>query len=194
MLTKRLSSRQMPLSLSPKQKIILTFLVAALATVSLWLGSERVHSAPTGVVTPPVSPVPVVTVDVPDEVLIGDTFKFKVTFTAGSAVGFGPFVDLVIPRGGTNYNAATGPCDGITFIGAEMIGINGGPLPLTTLPAAAPPCTTNPSPPVCETLSHPFNANGISSILVPPGSQLFTIKLPFGSFEPDPLEKAWHPA
>lgn len=177
--------RQAVLSLNTTRKIILVLFVAALATIPLWLVSERVHSAPTGVSTPQLSPVPTVTVDVPDEVLIGDTFKFKVTFTAGSAVGFGPFVDLVIPRGGTNYNAATGPCDGITFIGAEMIGINGGPLPLTTFPAAAPPCTTNPSPPVCETLSHPFTANGISSILVPPGSQLFTIKLPFGSFEPD---------
>lgn len=197
MLTKRLSPRQMPLSLSSKQKIILSLLAVALCTIPLWLGLQRAHSAPAGAVSPPLAMAtptpplpPSVTLDVPDEVLIGDTFKFTVTFYPTNAVGYGPFIDLVLPAGGIDYNDSAGPCDGVTYVpgSAQMIGVNGGPIPLTTDVVSAPCNHTTAG--ACETLTHPYAANGISSvslpnISVPEGAQLVTIKLPFGSFEPN---------
>jgi uncharacterized repeat protein (TIGR01451 family) len=143
--------------------------------------------------TPPLPPS--VTLDVPDEVLIGDTFKFTVTFYPTNAVGYGPFIDLVLPAGGIDYNdldpsGNPGPCDGVTYVpgSAQMIGVNGGPIPLTTDVVSAPCNHTTAG--ACETLTHPYAANGISSVAfpnisVPEGAQLVTIKLPFGSFEPN---------
>lgn len=188
MLTKPLSLRQVSLSLTPKQKIILSLLAAVLCVIPLWLGLERAHSAPakSSIGPPPPPPVPNVTLDVPDEVLIGDTFKFKVTFdNTGPVAGYGPFVDVIMPTGGVDYTDPTGPCDGITFLSAEMIGVNGGPVPLTAYPLVAPPCSPNPSAPVCASQTHPYAANGINTILVPGSSQLVTIELPFGSFQPN---------
>jgi uncharacterized repeat protein (TIGR01451 family) len=192
-LTRVNDKRQAVLSLNITQKIILTLLVAALATVPLWLSLESAHSAPAPAallttVAPTAGPTPSVTLDVPDEVLIGEEFKFKVTFNPGTALGYGPFIDLVLPAGGVDYNDGNGPCDGVTFVSgsAQMIGINGGPIPLTTDVVSA-PCNHTIAG-ACQTVNHPYAANGIGSvispqIIVPEGAQLVTIKLPFGSFQ-----------
>ena len=131
----------------------------------------------------PFATPPTVKIDVPDEVLIGEDFSFKVTLISGGTVGYGPFMDLILPAGGIDYNDSGGLCDGITFSSAQMIGVNGGPLPLTTYPLTA-PCSHNVNNPVCATLiPHPYAANGVSQILVPEAAQLVTIELPFGSFQ-----------
>jgi uncharacterized repeat protein (TIGR01451 family)/fimbrial isopeptide formation D2 family protein len=139
----------------------------------------------------PANAAPNVKVSVSNEVLLGEDFVVTVTFdNTGGTVGFGPFVDLVLPAGGIDYNDSSGPCDGITFVSgsAQMVGVNGGPLPLTTDVVNA-PCTHTTAG-ACAILTHPYSLNGISSvsspnILVPEGAQLVTIKLPFGMFQPN---------
>jgi uncharacterized repeat protein (TIGR01451 family) len=133
---------------------------------------------------------PNVKIAVSNEVLLGEDFVITVTFdnTAGT-VGFGPFVDLVLPAGGIDYDDSSGSCDGITFVpgSAQMVGVNGGPLPLTTNVVTATCAHTTAG--ACEPLTHPYSSNGVSSvssptILVPEGAQLVTVKLPFGMFQP----------
>jgi hypothetical protein len=118
--------------------------------------------------------------DVPPEVLIGENFTFRVRFRnlpAGS-VGFGPFIDLVLDTGGANLNKPSCPCDGLTFVQANMTSVNGGPVPLLSHVNTG-PCAPSSSP---VALSHPFT--GVLPVLAPAGSQLVTLELPFGSFDP----------
>lgn len=129
-----------------------------------------------------------VTLKVPPQVLIGEPFKFQVKFNTGTAIGFGPFIDLVLDMGGANITKPPGStpcaCDGISFIKAEIIGVSGGPTALT--PSLSPinttPCGTTPS----ATAGHPLAASGILPLTVPPGAQLVTFELPFGSFAMQP--------
>lgn len=162
------------------QKIILSLLVLAFAAIPLWLGLQRVHSAPA---SPPAgTPIPEVKLqDVPAEALIGESFKFKVTFdNIGTDVGYGPFIDIVLPAHGID-GIILGPCDGIsTNLDGMMVSVNGGPLTVKTYKHLATPCGTEVSP-----ITHPYSGSGISPVSVPPGGQLLTLELPFGSFEPD---------
>jgi fimbrial isopeptide formation D2 family protein/uncharacterized repeat protein (TIGR01451 family) len=95
---------------------------------------------------------------------------------AGAAAGYGPFIDLVLDAGGANMTKPSCPCDGITFVQANMISVNGGPVPLVAHPPTPGPCTPSTAP-----LNHPFT--GILPVVAPIGSQLTTIELPFGSFD-----------
>lgn len=124
--------------------------------------------------------------DVPPQVLIGEDFTFKVRFanTAGD-IGYGPFIDLVLDAGGANITKNPPcACDGMTFVKANMIDVNGGPVPLVSYQSVAPPCTS--SLPVSP--NHPFLSSGVQPVLLSPGSQLVTIELPFGSFHPSQPE------
>jgi large repetitive protein len=170
------------------QKMFLTLLLTVLAAMPLWLGLEHVHSAPSGIVSsaPPMPPT-VSTFDVPAEVLIGEQFTFTVKFknTAG-AVGFGPSLDLVLD-GGANVPKSPGPCacDGITFVKAEMVEVNGGPIDVTPPPSSqikTSPCGTTANTNVTHPFG-PFATSGIQPLTVPPGAELVTIELPFGSFD-----------
>lgn len=160
-------------------KIVLTLLLAALVTIPLWPGLEQVHSAPAVLASPPPAAIPEVKlVDVPAQALIGEQFKFKVTFdNIGSAVGYAPFIDVILPAHG--IDGAT-PCDGIsTSVDAMMVGVNN-PLPVKTYSSLTTPCGTVPG----TTIPHPYSASGVLPVVVPPGGQLLTLELPFGSFEP----------
>jgi uncharacterized repeat protein (TIGR01451 family)/fimbrial isopeptide formation D2 family protein len=189
-LTRAKDKRQVVLSLNLTQRIILTLLVAALATVPLWLDLARVHSAPSKVASPAAfTAIPEVKLEsVPTEALIGEQFKFKVTFdNVGTDVGYGPFIDVVLPAGGMDLDSflpsttTHGPCDGIsTNLDGMMVSVNGGPLPVTTYKSLTTPCGGPPN-----TVTHPFSASGVSPVVVPAGGQLITLELPFGSFEPD---------
>jgi uncharacterized repeat protein (TIGR01451 family) len=132
------------------------------------------------------SPVPQVTLNVPAEVLIGEDFTFEVKFrNAGNQFGYGPFIDLVLDAGGANLPKGIPPCscDGITFVKAEMVGVVGGPITLT--PTSPSPITTTPCGPVSNSsVPHPLASSGILPLTVPPGGQLITLELPFGSFDP----------
>jgi uncharacterized repeat protein (TIGR01451 family)/fimbrial isopeptide formation D2 family protein len=118
--------------------------------------------------------------DVPPEVLIGEDLTFRVRFknvSTSGTIGYGPFIDLVLDAGGANITKPC-PCDGISFVQANMISVNGGPVPLVSYQSQA-PCVALPAK---VPLSHPF-AN-VLPVLVPAGSQLVTLELPFGSFDP----------
>jgi uncharacterized repeat protein (TIGR01451 family)/fimbrial isopeptide formation D2 family protein len=166
------------------QKTILTLLVGAFATLSLWLGLPRGHSAPSKAASPATfTAIPEVKLaGVPAEALIGEPFKFKVTFdNVGTDVGYGPFIDIVLPAHGIDNTMLNGPCDGIsTNLDGMMVSVNGGPLPVTTYKSLTTPCggaSTN--------ITHPFSSSGVAPVVVPSGGQLLTLELPFGSFEPD---------
>jgi uncharacterized repeat protein (TIGR01451 family) len=190
-LTRANDKRQAVLSLNLTQKIIL---VAALATVPLWLGLARVHSAPAGAASPTAfTAIPEVKLEnVPAEALIGEQFTFKVTFdNIGTDVGYGPFIDVVLPAGGKDFDnvfpstTTHGPCDGISAnmsstLDVMMVSVNGGPLPVKTYKHLTTPCGTD-----GNIVTHPYSGSGISPVVVPLGAQLLTLELPFGSFEPD---------
>ncbi|MDX6500367.1 MAG: hypothetical protein QOG23_3627 [Blastocatellia bacterium] len=192
--TRVTDKRRAVLFLNVNQKTILTLIVAALATVPLWLGLTRVHSAPSGAASPAVfTAIPEVKLEsVPAEALIGEQFKFKVTFdNVGTDVGYGPFIDVVLPAGGKDLDnflpssTTHGPCDGISAnmsstLDVMMVSVNGGPLPVKTYKHLTTPCGTD-----GNIVTHPYSGSGISPVVVPLGGQLLTLELPFGSFEPD---------
>lgn len=129
-------------------------------------------------------PQPVATMTAPPDALVGEDFQFALTFAnaAGSPVGFGPFIDVAVNYGGADDNAnmppngPPGPCDGINFVKAEMVGVNPSPLALTTV-------TIGPSGCGATSATHPYS--GAGSVSFPAGWQVTTIELPFGSFEAD---------
>jgi large repetitive protein len=127
---------------------------------------------------PSPSPTPKVTLTVPPEGLIGEDFKFTVTFEnpQSGSVGFGPAVDLVLDTGGADQNTLSGPCDGITIVSAEMIGVNGGPVSITPQTAAAPCGSAGP-------LNHPFGGSPFGPVAVPASARMTTLSPPFGSFQ-----------
>jgi len=191
--TRVTDKRRAVLFLNVNQKTILTLIVAALATVPLWLGLTRVHSEPSGSASPAVfTAIPEVKLEsVPAEALIGEPFKFKVTFdNVGTDVGYGPFIDMVLPAGGKDLDnflpssTTHGPCDGISAnmsstLDVMMVSVNGGPLPVKTYKHLTIPCGTD-----GNIVTHPYSGSGISPAVVPLGGQLLTLELPFGSFEP----------
>jgi uncharacterized repeat protein (TIGR01451 family) len=125
-------------------------------------------------------PQPRVTLPVAQrDALIGDTVKFCVLFDNNQgAVGYGPSLDLVFDQAGADGNS---PCDGVTFVKAEMVGTTPAPVPLTPVvpPASLPPCGFG-------STTHPFAASTAGWPLpftYPLGSQLVTLPLPFGSFD-----------
>lgn len=123
--------------------------------------------------------------DVPPQVLLGEDFTFQVRFrnqlALASEAGYGVFVDVVLPPGANIAKGAPIPpcvCDGVTFLQASLTAVNGGPLPLTAHVTTA-PCSPVPA---TVSLTHPFT--GVLPVTVPAGSQLVTLELPFGSFDP----------
>ena len=130
-------------------------------------------------------PAPKVTLLQPSrDALIGSDVTFCVTFDnkAGTAAGFAPFIDLAFDLQGAD--GTTSPCDGVSFVKAEVVSTTPH-VPLTPVapPVNLPPCG-NGSP------THPLAAStagwpgaGYPSP-TPPYSQLVTMRLPFGSFQP----------
>ncbi|HKO43695.1 MAG TPA: LamG-like jellyroll fold domain-containing protein [Pyrinomonadaceae bacterium] len=183
--TPQLIRRGLSLNRHLAHRMIMTVLLTALATLPFWLGSERVHSAPPAPASPPASPTPSVTIAAPAQALIGTQVKFKVTFTNGTALGYGPFLDVVLDAAGADGGNPSCVCDGITFVSAQMVGVNGGPIPLTQFSALTAACGSAPNP-----VTHPFSSSGVLPVTVPAGGQLITLALPFGSFQPNqpPIE------
>jgi uncharacterized repeat protein (TIGR01451 family) len=152
-----------------------------LAAIPLALGLERVYSASSGFASALPPPTPTVTVAAPVQALIGTQVKFKVTFDNAGAVGYGPFVDLVLNAGGANAPKPC-PCDGLTFVSAKLVGVNGGPVMLT--PSTPTPTLTTPCGSAPTTVPHPFASSGVLPVNLPAGGQLITLELPFGSVDP----------
>ena len=166
----------------------LMLLLAALTTITLWLGSERVYSASSGVATPPPPPAPMVTIDVPDEILIGEDFQFEVTFDniTGAGVGYGPYIELYLPAKGADSNSPDSnlinqKCDGISFLSAGTSFAN--PPTVALPPTYDSFLSTSASNFDCAKLyTLPFV--GMTPPAPQPGDyQLVVIELPFGSFD-----------
>lgn len=117
-------------------------------------------------------PVPTVTATPPASPLIGEPLVFPVTFAnTGSATGFGPFVDLVLPATGAD-GAGAAIDDGITFVSATYLGA---PVTATVLVFDA---LGNATHPYARTAANvPVVVSGGT-----PGDQLVVLQLPFGSF------------
>ncbi|HYJ84979.1 MAG TPA: putative Ig domain-containing protein [Pyrinomonadaceae bacterium] len=184
---------------SSNRRVVLSILAVVSLAAAISLSLRLAQSAPAGPTSPPVSPLPPplpsVMLDVPSEVLIGETMTFKVKFkNTGTTVGYGPFVDIVLDAGGANIAKPTPTlpdppcvCDGIKFVSARMVDVSGGPLALPPVPPSpiTTACAKLPNP---VSVDHPFAASGVIDVTMRPGAQLVTLALPFGSFEPDQPE------
>ena len=112
------------------------------------------------------------TLSVPADILIGDTLNFSVGFTNSSptTTGYGPYVDLVLPKTGDGGTAAP---DGISFNSATYLGAS---LTATVLTFDA-----------LGHATHPYAKTNTGAAVVvngTPGDQLVVLQLPFGSFTP----------
>lgn len=90
--------------------------------------------------------VPEASISMPQEVLLGEDFHVQLRFrNAGSATGFGPYVELWLPASGEDGATAT-PCDGLSFLSAEAR-IGQTSVPLATGPLGLVPVNpANPDP------------------------------------------------
>ncbi|NOK83600.1 MAG: hypothetical protein GFH27_549305n176 [Chloroflexi bacterium AL-W] len=116
---------------------------------------------------------PVASLNVPTEQFIGEPLSFTVSFDNADPdsadVGYGPYVDLILPAAGVD-GAGAAVDDGISFIDANYLG--------------APLVPISPSPFICAggTFTHPLT--GLATPCVN-GTQVVVLQLPFGSFAPD---------
>jgi uncharacterized repeat protein (TIGR01451 family) len=158
-------------------------LLAAVGTIPLWLGLQRVRSAPSALPPPASPPSPVVTIDLPDQILIGEDFTFDVEFknTPGSDVGFGTYVALYLPARGADGNLGGHKCDGIRFKSAEALFTTPATLPLVpAYNSSLDTATNNLNCPLAYTLPFP----GMTLAPTPAGDyQLVVLELPLGSFQ-----------
>ncbi len=132
---------------------------AVLGLFALFPVAAQAQPVPTAGVTPPAAP------------LIGEPLVFSVTFdNTGSATGFGPYVDLVLPATGAD-GAGAATDDGITFGSATFLGA---PVTSVVLTFSA---SGNATHPYARTVTGaPVVVTGT------PGDQLVVLQLPFGSF------------
>lgn len=108
------------------------------------------------------------------DALIGEEFVFDISFeNQGTAIGYGPYVDLYLPAAGKDGISST-PCDGITFVSATYLGV-------PIIPKYLPTSFNCPS---SSPITGPHPLTGLP-VTVPAGEQLVVLELPFGSFVPD---------
>lgn len=120
---------------------------------------------------------PQVTLSAPSEVFIGESFSFTATFDNINAadVGYGPFIDIVLPATGAD-GAGAQTDDGITFVSADYLGVGISSVTTVTFPAGS-GCVDHPL--AVDATHTPLQVCGN------PGDQLVVVQLPFGSFAPD---------
>jgi hypothetical protein len=132
--------------------------------------------------------IPATTVALPAEPFIGEEVRFSVIFeNTGTVPGYGPFVDLVLPRNGTDGAAGTGTPDGLTFISATYLGT-----PVTSTVFLFPD-DDGAGPGTTGTILHPYAVDSSGNPLTVTGTtgdQLVVFQLPFGSFVPAQPEAA----
>ncbi len=126
------------------------------------------------------SPVPLATLNVPAQNFIGENLDFDVSFQNASGtptdVGYGPFIDLVLPYNGALGNHGTSTPNGINFLSATYLG-----QPVTAT------VQTFPGPGVTGTVNDPYAVDTTNTPLPVQGTagdELVTLQLPFGSFTP----------
>jgi uncharacterized repeat protein (TIGR01451 family)/fimbrial isopeptide formation D2 family protein len=180
------SSHQAQIYLSTRRKLIFWLLAAWFVTFLLLLGLPKGHSAPETGAMPSPSPVPVVTLNVPNEVMIGEDFTFEVKFdNSAGPVGYGPYIEVYLPVKGADSNAAGLKCDGISFQSTVT------PFSVFTNPptVAIPPTYTSTLSGSASNLNcaNPYTLpfTGMTPALpaVSGDFQLIVLELPFGSFD-----------
>ncbi|NWG06499.1 MAG: sortase [Chloroflexi bacterium] len=129
------------------------------------------------------APVASVNLDVPANVMLGENFTFTATFanTSGTPtdVGYGPFIDIVLPANGADGNGNQNPpLDGISFINATYLGA-----------AVTSTVLTFPGSGAANTcVDHPYAVAPVTGaplqVCGAPGDTLVVLQLPFGSFVP----------
>ncbi len=114
-------------------------------------------------------PIPSVTLGVPSTAMIGSTVSFTVSFdnTSATDTGYGPYVDLRLPRGADLD-------DGLTFSGATYLGTA---VTATQLVANASGCITHP-----YAVTTSGAALQVCGLVV--GQAFVVLRLPFGSVTP----------
>lgn len=123
---------------------------------------------------------PSVSLNVPAEAFIGSNVNFTVTFDNPDAndPGYGPLIDLIIPRNGADGSQNTNPpLDGLTFVSATYLG---SPIENTIL--------TFPGSGGITCVNHPYmrdNTGAFVQVCGNAGDTLVALRLPFGSFTPD---------
>ncbi|NJM06607.1 hypothetical protein HC891_11080 [Candidatus Gracilibacteria bacterium] len=144
--------------------IAFTFAIVALS-LSPAFTRDVVHAAPSA---------PRATLNIPNEVFIGENFSFTVAFDNidSTDAGYGPFIDLIIPVLGAD-GAGAAVDDGITFINATYLG---SPVLTQQIVFDADGCVDHPY--VKDTSGAPVQVCGT------PGDRLVVLQLPFGSFTP----------
>lgn len=143
-------------SFGRRKRFVAVLLSAAVALMGLY-GHEKLSAAP----------IPLTSFqNVESSPFVGENFSFTVRFdNSGDAVGYGPYIDLVVPEHVT--------INSMTHLGSSLSYQSAG-----VFPAGDPSC-----------LTHPF-ARGVSGALEEvcltpnPGTdvRLYSVKLPFGSF------------
>lgn len=135
-----------------------------------------VASVLTLVGAPPASattPSPTVVLQVDDAPLIGSQVTMDLTFTnaASVAVGYGPYTDLFLPTTGADGTSAGGPNDGISFVGADYLGLS------VTSQVVTLACSGADLHPLTgQTITCPAGFRA--------GDTMVVLTLPFGSFTP----------
>ena len=116
------------LFLKTKKPYIITPLIIGTLTLVSFVGYKFIQAAA----------IPEVSISGTNTPLIGETFSTQISFNnAGNDAGFGPFIDVILPRNGSDgvfpYNPGF-EADGITFNSATIDSISSTPVLSTTFP------------------------------------------------------------
>lgn len=122
--------------------------------------------------------VPSVALTLPTEVMIGEPVSARVAFdnTHASDPGYGPFVDVYLPRNGADGVAGLGT-DGLSFVAGSGSYLGA---PVTTTVLVFPDLGGG-----VGTVVHPYAVDATNAPLIVSGNagdQLIVFQLPFGSF------------
>ncbi len=160
-------------------RILVFSLITAAGFASPAAATSPAWAAPR--LTPGVIDPPTVSLNVPATAMIGSNVIFTASFDNNdpeNETGYGPFLELIIPRTGADgAGAATDDGLGTTTISATIFG---NPIPARDFYRV----TFNAG----GTATHPIARNAAGTLITvsgTPGDELVVIRLPFGSFSPD---------
>lgn len=121
------------------------------------------------------APLPTVTLNVDNQVLIGEDFSFSAIFNNSSSdVGFGPYIDIYLPQSGADDSLDGEKEDGITYTNVDYLGNS-----IRTWNIACEEGTNITHPLTDQTVVCPNAPAGTQSPFI---WQLLVVELPFGSF------------
>jgi fimbrial isopeptide formation D2 family protein/uncharacterized repeat protein (TIGR01451 family) len=146
----------------------------------LVLALSQLPPADVGWGRPLQAPVASTDLSLPDQALIGDTLTIQVSFDNTGPLGdtgFGPYIDLFLPRSGVDGLTPPATDDGISFTSAAYLG--------TPVLSQVQDCVAD------DSILHPLTGLTLTCPEPPAGMalpftwELVTLTLPFGSFATD---------